>query len=199
MNYINLCSLHKIPLKPVASSRETELSATRGSDAPSAAARDRPRGRGDPTQVLVQLLELDDVREDVLHDVLGVVRLHRQLLREPHDVGRLAHEVVQVGVRALVGDLRQAGLFRGERLVQVEQLQLRVRQLSEIGSDEVFQCHPYIKSTLISPERRGKDGGLKRGQRGLELRGDQLQWLVLHREFLVSLYDVWGKSLFGRV
>ena len=118
--------------KPPASSGETELPPTRRGDSPSRAssARGRPR---DAAEVLVELLELDDVREDVLHDVLGVVRLHRQLLRDAHDVGRLAHEVVQVGVGALVRDLRQTGLLRGERLVQVEQLQLRVGELS--GSD----------------------------------------------------------------
>ena len=108
--------------KPPASSGETELPPTRRGDSPSRASASRgPRPR-DAAEVLVELLELDDVREDVLHDVLGVVRLHRQLLRDAHDVGRLAHEVVQVGVGALVRDLRQPGLLRGERLVQVEQL-----------------------------------------------------------------------------
>ena len=77
--------------------------------------------------LLIELLELHDVREHVLEHVLGVGGGHRQVGRDAQDVGALGDEVVEVLVRALVRDLRQPGLLRAEGLVQVEQLQLRVR------------------------------------------------------------------------
>ena len=81
------------------------------------------------------------------------------------DVGALPDVVLHILLPALVGDLGQPGLLAGEGLVQVEELELRVRQV---------------------PKLRGEDGSLERGQGSLELRGDQSQRLVLDAKLLVG-------------
>ena len=81
------------------------------------------------------------------------------------DVGALPDVVLHVLLPALVGDLGQPGLLAGEGLVQVEELELRVRQV---------------------PELRGEDSSLERRQRSLELRCDQSQWFVLDTQLLVG-------------
>ena len=81
------------------------------------------------------------------------------------DVGALPDVVLHVLLPALVGDLGQPGLLAGESLVQVEELELRVRQVPKLG---------------------GEDRSLEVGQRSLELRGDQPQWFVLDSQLLVG-------------
>ncbi|GBN15916.1 hypothetical protein AVEN_56355-1 [Araneus ventricosus] len=96
-----------------------------GEEAPSEDARQSFHAR------VVQLLELGHLGRDVLEDVLPVPLVGRQLVRHVQHVPALPDEVLDVLVRALVGQLRQPRLLRAERLVQVEELEGRLLQLPE--------------------------------------------------------------------
>ena len=74
--------------------------------------------------LLVQLLELNDVRKNIFEDMLRVLGVVRQLAGHAQDVSALPDEVLEVLLPALVGDLREPGLLAGESLVEVKELQL---------------------------------------------------------------------------
>merc|ERR1719222_1035388 len=82
--------------------------------------------------ILIHLLEPYQLLENVLQDILGAPVLP-QLRRHPQDLASLLDVEIEILVFALVGELRQSAAFGGELLIEVEEIQVRLRRFPEAG------------------------------------------------------------------
>lgn len=100
-----------------------------------------------------------------MEDSLGIIRVV-DLSTDSKNVTAFSDVVLDVIVRAFVGELCHFYLFRCELLVQIKEVQAGWWQVLDAGE---------------------KSGGLELWHRRFKLRRDEGKWLVLHAERLVEL------------
>lgn len=118
--------------------------------------------------LLIEFLKLHNLEEDVLQDMFGISPVFIQVPRHTEYVPAFPYIELQVIICAFVGKLCQAHFLRGERFIQVKQVEHWGRKVSE-GRRE--NSRPQL------------------GKRGLKLRLYQLERLVFRMQLLVSTYD----------